>query len=91
MFNHNTMKTKLIRIGNSQGVRIPKPIIEEIGLSKEIDMILEENQIILRSSQDTREGWDQSFQQMSDKCDDTLLDKEAVEKLSQWDKSEWTW
>lgn len=50
------MKTKLIRIGNSQGVRIPKPVIEEIGLSGEIEMILEDNQIILRSAEETRKN-----------------------------------
>lgn len=85
------MKTKLVRIGNSQGVRIPKPIIEEIGLSIEIEMILEENQIILRPSEDTRNGWDQSFEQMAKNQDDILLDKEEIKKPSQWDKSEWTW
>lgn len=85
------MKTKLIRIGNSQGVRIPKPIIEEIGLSKEIEMILEKNQIILRSSKNTREGWEKSFRKMAKADDDQLLDKEAIEGSSQWDKTEWTW
>jgi antitoxin MazE len=50
------MKTKLIRIGNSQGIRIPKPIIEEIGLSEEIEMILKDDEIILRSTEQTRKG-----------------------------------
>ncbi len=85
------MKTKLIRIGNSHGIRIPKPVIEEIGLSKKIEMILEENQIILRSSEDTRSGWEHSFEQMAQNHDDILLDQEAIEKPSQWDETEWTW
>jgi antitoxin MazE len=85
------MKTKLIRIGNSQGVRIPKPIIEEIGLSEEIEMILKDNQIILRSSEQTRKGWEQSFEKMARDNDDNLLDKETVESSSQWDETEWTW
>lgn len=85
------MKTKLIRIGNSQGIRIPKPVIKEIGLSKEIEMILEENQIILRSCEDTRKNWDQSFEQMAKKHDDRLLDQESIEKPGRWDKTEWKW
>ena len=85
------MKTKLIRIGNSQGVRIPKPIIEEIGLSEEVEMILKDNQIILRSVDDTREGWDQAFEKMAEQEDDQLLDQPEIEQPSRWDETEWTW
>ena len=85
------MKTKLIRIGNSQGVRIPKPVIEEIGLSEEIEMILEDNQIILRSSEETRKDWDHSFKKMAKEDDDQLLDQKDIEQPSQWDETEWTW
>jgi len=85
------MKTKLIRIGNSQGVRIPKPIIEEIGLSEEIEMILKDNEIILRSADQTRKGWDSAFEQMAEEDDDQLIDEESVDAPSRWDKAEWTW
>ena len=84
------MKTKLIRIGNSQGVRIPKPLIKESGLSGEIEMILRDNEIILRSPEETRKDWDQSFEKMAEKSDDQLLDKEEVEFPSEWDQTEWT-
>lgn len=85
------MKTKLIRIGNSQGVRIPKPVIEEIGLSGEIEMILEDNQIILRSAEETRKNWDKAFEKMAEKEDDHLLDEAETERPSEWDETEWTW
>lgn len=85
------MKTKLIRIGNSQGVRIPKPIIEEIGLSEEIEMILKDNQIILRSFEETRKDWDHSFEKIAKEHDDRLLDQKEIEQPSQWDETEWTW
>lgn len=85
------MKTKLIRIGNSQGVRIPKPVIEEIGLSGEIEMILEDNQIILRSAEETRKDWDKAFEKMAEKQDDQLLDESETERPSEWDEAEWTW
>ena len=85
------MKTKLIRIGNSQGVRIPKPIIEEIGLSEEIEMILKDNEIILRSADQTRKGWDSAFEKMAEENDDQLIDEESVDAPSRWDKTEWTW
>jgi len=85
------MKTKLIRIGNSQGVRIPKPVIEEIGLTEEIEMILKDDQIILRSAEKTRQDWDQAFEKMAEQKDDKLLDQPEIEQPSQWDETEWTW
>lgn len=85
------MKTKLIRIGNSQGVRIPKPLIEESGLSEEIEMILRDNEIVLRSAEEIRSGWDEAFQEMAKQGDDRLLDQEDIEGPSDWDETEWTW
>ncbi|HKI44369.1 MAG TPA: AbrB/MazE/SpoVT family DNA-binding domain-containing protein [Balneolales bacterium] len=85
------MKTKLIRIGNSQGVRIPKPLIKESGLSEEIEMILRDNEIVLRSAERTRKNWDQSFKEMAKKGDDQLIDQEEVEQPREWDQTEWTW
>ena len=85
------MKTKLIRIGNSQGVRIPKPLIEESGLTEEIEMILKDNEIILRSAETTRKNWDEAFEKMAEQDDDVLLDQDKIEKASDWDEDEWTW
>lgn len=85
------MKTKLIRIGNSQGVRIPKPLIEESGLSEEIEMILRDNEIVLRSAEQTRKDWDDAFEEMAEQGDDQLLDQEDIERPSEWDETEWTW
>jgi len=85
------MKTKLIRIGNSQGVRIPKPLIEESGLSEEIEMILRDKEIVLRSAEETRKDWDEAFEEMARQGDDRLLDQQEVEGPSEWDETEWTW
>lgn len=85
------MKTKLIRIGNSQGVRIPKPLIEESGLTGEIELILKENEIILRSTDENRKNWDEAFEEMAKQNDDILLDQEEIEHPSDWDETEWVW
>ncbi|MDZ7772028.1 MAG: AbrB/MazE/SpoVT family DNA-binding domain-containing protein [Balneolaceae bacterium] len=85
------MKTKLIRIGNSQGVRIPKPLIEESGLSGEIEMILRDDEIILRPAEEIRKNWDEAFEDMARENDDRLLDREDTEKPGKWDEEEWTW
>jgi antitoxin MazE len=85
------MKTKLIRIGNSQGVRIPKPLIEESGLTEEIEMILRDNEIVLRSAETIRKSWEASFKKIAEQGDDALLDQKEIEKPSEWDEAEWTW
>ncbi|MEX0662411.1 MAG: AbrB/MazE/SpoVT family DNA-binding domain-containing protein [Balneolaceae bacterium] len=85
------MKTKIIRIGNSQGVRIPKPLIEESGITDEIEMILRDNEIVLRSAETTRKNWEASFEKMAERDDDALLDQEEIEKPSDWDETDWTW
>lgn len=82
------MKTKLIKIGNSQGVRIPKPLIEQSGIGEEIEMILEENQIVIKAITEKRANWEKSFQKMKEEGDDELLDSELS---NDWDNSEWDW
>jgi antitoxin MazE len=85
------MKTKLIQIGNSRGVRIPKVLIEESGLSDQVELVLEGNEIILRSAKEPRSEWDEAFEKMAQHQDDILLDKEEVEVPGEWDEEEWTW
>ena len=85
------MKTRLIRIGNSKGVRIPKPLIEQAGLSEDIELILKNNEIVLRSADGPRKGWDQAFREMAERGDDQLIDEDTAEDSNEWDESEWTW
>ncbi len=85
------MKTKIIRIGNSQGVRIPKPLIVNSGITEDIEMILRDNEIILRPIDTVRKDWEASFQKMAEQGDDVLLDQKETDKPSEWDNSEWTW
>ena len=85
------MKTKLIQIGNSKGIRIPKALIEQSGLTEDIELILKDNEIVLRSAEAPRKNWDQAFREMAEEGDDQLLDKDVSEVASEWDETEWTW
>ena len=52
------MKTALQRIGNSQGVIIPKPLLAQVGLSDAVDLSVEDDAIVLRKpSEHPRDGW----------------------------------
>jgi len=84
------MKTKIVRIGNSQGIRIPKPVLEQVGLPEEVELEVEGDTIIIRPSTRPREGWADEFRSMAEAGDDALLDEEAV-TTSSWDTDEWEW
>ena len=84
------MKTRIIKIGNSQGVRIPKLFLEQSRLQDEVEMEAQGNQIILRSATVPRQGWGEAFQAMAAEGDDQLLDGDQI-KASRWDEREWQW
>ena len=81
------MKAQIIRIGNSQGIRIPKTLIEDGKLSGEVELELHEEGLLIRSLQKPRANWDASFKAASDSDDDQHLDESATD----FDKKEWQW
>ena len=84
------MRTRVIKIGNSQGVRLPKVLLEQSQLGEDVELEASENQIIIRSVKHPRHGWDEAFQAMAAKGDDQLLDQ-ATLTTSRWDNEEWEW
>lgn len=85
------MKTKVIKIGNSRGVRIPRHMLEQSGLKGEVEIEVKDKKIILKSTSKMREDWDSAFQEMSRNNDDILLDKDYLKNITSWDKEEWEW
>ncbi|MBA4406401.1 AbrB/MazE/SpoVT family DNA-binding domain-containing protein [bacterium] len=85
------MKTKVVKIGNSRGIRIPKSLIDESGLKSEVDLEVIDGQIIIKSISRSRESWDSAFKKMAKNKDDILLDSVTLAQQSTWDKEEWEW
>lgn len=83
------VKTRIIRIGNSQGIRIPKPLLEQSGLQGEVELEIKDKTIIIHPATASREGWDEAFQTMAEHGDDALLDADVI--ASDWDEEEWEW
>ncbi|MDO8684994.1 MAG: AbrB/MazE/SpoVT family DNA-binding domain-containing protein [Armatimonadota bacterium] len=81
-------RTKLIKIGNSRGIRIPKAVVERLHLTNDIEMIVKEDHLELRPGRKPREGWADAFREMAERKDDQLPDEPAPTK---WDSEEWTW
>lgn len=85
------VKTNIVKIGNSHGIRIPKLLLEQIGLMGQVEVEAQSDQLVIRPIvKTTREGWSEKFQEMAVRGDDTLLDEETL-TASQWDKEEWEW
>jgi antitoxin MazE len=83
------IRTRLVKIGNSQGVRIPKVLLDQLHMTDMIDLEVQDDQLVLRPSTTPRHGWAQQFQQMATRGDDQLLDPE--DHLTTWDAQEWEW
>ena len=82
------MKAKLIPIGNSRGVRLPKPMIAEAELGDEVDIHVSEEAIIITSMKKPRAGWAESARLMHDRKDDRLMDLPGD---TRFDRTEWDW
>jgi antitoxin MazE len=68
------MRIAIRRIGNSQGVLIPKPILAQLGLEDEVEMEVENDVIILRRPQKkVREGWADASKAVAEAGEDALV------------------
>ncbi|MFL5244719.1 MAG: AbrB/MazE/SpoVT family DNA-binding domain-containing protein [Gemmataceae bacterium] len=84
------MKTRVIRIGNSKGIRIPKHFLEDAGLGEEVDITVHGKSLVIKPVKNPRKGWAAAFKKMAERGDDALLDGD-ISDLSSWDKEGWEW
>ena len=82
------MKAKLVRIGNSRGVRLPKPVIEEAGLSDEVVLEVRERSVVITSVSEPRAGWAEAARTMRERRETGLLDRPTS---TRFDEEEWEW
>lgn len=81
------MKAQIIQIGNSQGIRIPKVLLEESRIAGEVEVALHPDGILIRNVQKPRAGWDEAFRSMAENEDDEL----TAAAPTGFDKKEWQW
>ena len=82
------MKAKLVRIGNSRGLRLPKPLIEQAGLQEEVDLEVRGSTIVIRARSTPREGWAVDAARLHARGGDRLVDDGAP---THFDDREWEW
>ena len=67
------MEVSVVQIGNSKGLRLSKTILEKYKIRDKVEMILEEEQIVIRASTNPKKGWDEAFKAINANADDQLL------------------
>ncbi len=85
----NVIQTRLIRIGNSQGIRIPAALIEQLQLTDVVELEIRDDYLIVRRGKRPRAGWAEAFRQMAEQGDDRLLMPDT--NLTTWEETEWEW
>ncbi len=82
------MKTRIIRIGNSRGIRIPKPLLEQAGLGEEVELRVVDSGIFIERTSRPRAGWSEAASLLHVRGEDGLLDEPTT---TEFDEAEWTW
>ena len=81
-------KTRIIRIGNSRGIRVPKALLEQAQLSEQIEVSAERGRLVVKSSYHPRQGWAEAAQQMHERRHDRMLEPVTP---TRFDEQEWEW
>ena len=84
------MRTRIVKLGNSQGIRIPKLIIDQFMLGEEIELLSDDGQLVIRPVAHPRANWAAQFAAMAKHGDDVLLDKIPAVSTD-FDDEEWEW
>ena len=81
------MKARLVRIGNSRGVRLPKAIIDQVGLDDEVELRVEDHRVVITAARPPRTGWAEAARHLAAEARG-LLDPAT---RTRFDEDEWRW
>jgi antitoxin MazE len=84
------IKSKIVRIGNSQGVRIPHFLLQQLHLANEVEMSIQDDQLVIRAARKPRQDWEARFSRLLP-AESLPSGEEALPQLTDWDGTEWTW
>ena len=80
--------TRIIRIGNSRGIRVPKALLEQAQLPEEVELHAEPGRLVVRAARRMREGWAEAARLMRQRGEDRLPIEPAT---TNFDDNEWDW
>ncbi len=81
----------LVKIGNSQGIRIPKPLVEQARLEgKELKLQLVSEGLLITPEKEARDGWKEAIERVIAVQGQEALDSEWLDiPLASDDELEW--
>ena len=82
------MRASIVRIGNSRGLRLPKPLLDLCGIEEVVDLAVEDGRLIVTPLRRPREGWAEAARAAAAVGDDRLLDPEVP---TVFDRTGWQW
>jgi antitoxin MazE len=82
------MRIELVRIENSRGIRIPKPVIEQCGFGDAVELHIEKDRLVITQDRSPRQGWRESFAAAASSSADPLL---LTLPPNEFDTEEWIW
>jgi antitoxin MazE len=83
-----TAKTRIVRIGNSRGIRVPKLLLDQAALPDDVELRAEPGRIVVSAASRPRAGWAAKARAMHERGDDVLLDDST---LTRFDLADWRW
>ena len=81
------MKTNIVQIGNSRGIRIPSFILKECNFTDEVELRIIRGNIVISPIKPVREGWNEIYKSMNTEGDDSLLISGSIDL----DSEDWQW
>ncbi len=82
------VKTRIVQIGNSRGIRVPKGLLEHAQLPDDVELQADNGRLIVRAARGPRAGWTDAAKTMHARGEDRLLDTSTA---SQFDEGDWRW
>jgi antitoxin MazE len=82
------MRARIVRIGNSRGVRIPKPLLDKAGLPEEVEIRAGRGRIVIEAAAQPRAGWAEAARLLRERGEGGLIDEPAA---TRFDREDWEW
>ena len=81
-------KARIVRIGNSKGIRVPKVLLEQAQLPEDVELYAEPGRLVVRAARRPRSGWAEAAKMMRAHGHDKLLDEPTA---TRFDQADWKW
>jgi antitoxin MazE len=68
------VRASLQRLGNSQGIIIPKPLLAQLGFEREVEIDVEDDALVIRKPKaHPRAGWAEASRALAESGDDAPI------------------